>query len=131
MFIGPASLVLAPTDLSAFLGCRHRTGLDLAVAHGALAPPEWSDPLGQALAERGLAHEREYVAWLRREGLRVVDLAGRTDAEARTREALGQGVDVVCQGVLAHGGWRGHADSLRRVEAPSRLGAWSYQVFDT
>ena len=32
----PAGVVtLSPTDLSAFLGCRHRTGLDLAVALGA------------------------------------------------------------------------------------------------
>jgi hypothetical protein len=42
-------LILSPTDLSSFLACRHKTGLDLAVARGALAKPEWSDPVGSRL----------------------------------------------------------------------------------
>lgn len=33
-------LILAATDLSNFLACRHRTVLDFAVAHGRLASPD-------------------------------------------------------------------------------------------
>ena len=61
MFMRSGTLVLSPTDLSAFLGCRHRTGLDLAVAHGELEKPEWRDAMGEALRTRGLAHEQQYV----------------------------------------------------------------------
>ena len=145
MFLRSGSLVLSPTDLSAFLGCRHRTGLDLAVAHGALDRPEWRDAMGEALRARGLAHEQQYVDWLRGQGLAVLDLsngpdgaagtdaAPRTDADALalTRGAMQQGVPVIYQALLAGDGWRGYADILRRVETPSALGAWSYEVHDT
>src|SRR5688572_26136552 len=131
MFLRSGTLVLSPTDLSSFLGCRHRIGLDLAVAVGALGRPEWTDPLGHALRERGRAHEQHYVTWLRGEGLQVLDLAEHAEPEAGTREAMRQGVAVLYQAVLTGDGWRGHADILRRVERPSRLGAWSYEVHDT
>ncbi len=139
MFLRAAQLILSPTDLSAFLGCRHRTGLDLAVAHGTLAKPEWRDAMGEALAERGLAHERHYVDWLRAQGLDVLDLSAGPDAAFRTdadavalsRAAMQQGVPVIYQALLADDQWRGYADILRRVDTPSALGPWSYEVHDT
>jgi predicted RecB family nuclease len=133
MFLRASQLVLSPTDLAAFLACRHRTGLDLAVARGELAPPVWRDPLGQAFRDRGLAHERAYVASLRARGREVTDLADAPEGEreARTQEALRAGVPAVAQGVLAGDGWRGYADVLVRVDVPSALGSWSYEVHDT
>ena len=41
------------------------------------------------------------------------------------------GVDVIYQAVLLDGRRLGYADFLRRVETPSDLGAWSYEVWDT
>src|SRR6202040_2006052 len=35
------------------------------------------------------------------------------------------------QGAFLQGAWSGRADILRRVETPSALGAWSYEVIDT
>jgi predicted RecB family nuclease len=35
------------------------------------------------------------------------------------------------QGAFRLNGWVGRTDILRRVEAPSALGAWSYEVIDT
>ncbi|MEP7116058.1 MAG: TM0106 family RecB-like putative nuclease [Acidobacteriota bacterium] len=139
MFLRAPHLILSPTDLSAFLGCRHRTGLDLAVAHGLLAKPEWRDAMGDALRERGQVHEQLYVAWLRGQGLDVLDLAAGpdegfrrdVDALALTRVAMQQGVPVIYQALLEGAGWRGYADILRRVPTPSDLGAWSYEVHDT
>ncbi len=134
MFVHASHVVLSPTDLAGFLTCRHRTGLDLAAAQGDLALPEWRDPLGQALRERGRAHERAYVEWLRGQGMRVVDLSGvegARDVEALTLEAMRDGADVIAQAVLAGEGWRGYADVLRRVEGASAFGAWHYEVHDT
>ena len=133
MFLRASQLVLSPTDLAAFLTCRHRTGLDLAVARGELAAPDWRDPLGQAFRERGSQHERAYVDWLRRQGLDVLDLSDALDheREARTLEALHAGVPAVAQAALAADGWRGYADILLRVDVPSALGSWSYEVHDT
>ena len=41
------------------------------------------------------------------------------------------GVSVIVQVFLSHDGWGGRPDILRRVEAPSALGSWSYEVMDT
>ena len=126
-------LILSPTDLSSFLACRHKTGLDLAVARGALATPEWSDPVGQSLRERGLEHERHYLQWLSAGALQVADLSTLKGeaADAATRDAMSRGMDVIYQATLTGDGWRGYADVLVRVERASDLGAWSYEAHDT
>src|SRR5207245_1528913 len=41
------------------------------------------------------------------------------------------GADVIVQGALADGAWYGRPDVLERVDTPSALGAWSYEVTDT
>lgn len=139
-------LILSPTDLSSFLGCGHRTALDLAAARGALATPAWSDPLGQTLRDRGLEHERRYLAALRAEGRSVADLSELhgPEADEATRAAMADGVDVIYQASLSSEtegdgapqgagprGWRGRADVLVRVPRPSALGDWSYEAHDT
>jgi len=133
MRLHASRLVLSPTDLAAFLSCRHRTGLDLAVAQGELAPPAWRDPLGQAFRERGLAHERAYVEWLRGQGLQVADLSSvdPADAEVHTREAMRAGADAIYQAVLVGEGWRGYADVLCRVPGSSAGAGGVYEVHDT
>ena len=71
------TLVLAATDLSNFLGCPHRSGLDLAVAEGARqAPRGYVDASLAALQERGRAHERAYLEHLRGQGLNLVEISG-------------------------------------------------------
>ena len=124
-------LTLAPTDLAGFLGCRHRTGLDLAVAMGLLPRPQWVDPFAAMLRERGEAHERAFVDSLRAQQLTVRDLRGAPDAAVQTLDAMRAGVDVIAQARFDAGQWGGYADVLRRVEVPSALGAWSYEVWDT
>ena len=41
-----------------------------------------------------------------------------------------KGVDVIYQATFFDGRWRGHADFLFRVDTPSDLGDWSYEVAD-
>jgi len=124
-------ITLTPTDLSAFLACRHRTGLDLAVALGLLARPEWTDPFAILLRERGESHERAFGDSLRGEGLEVIDLRDADDRTAGTIEWMRRGAQVIVQGRLDEGQWTGYPDVLRRVERASAFGAWSYEVWDT
>ncbi len=56
------------------------------------------------------------------------DLAQRA---AATLEAMRSGASVIYQATFVDDGLLGHADFLRRVERPSALGAWSYEVVDT
>jgi len=62
MKLSGTTLELSATDLSNFLGCRHRTALDMGVAQGAREGPRtFVDPLLQILFDRGNEHERLYV----------------------------------------------------------------------
>jgi predicted RecB family nuclease len=129
----PSSLELSATDLSQFLGCRHRTALDLAVAQGRRKAPQWRDPVAEILQQRGLDHEYRYTQALAAQGLAIANLQEHSgeDAAARALEAMREGVDVLFQPALRDGRWFGRPDVLRRIETPSAFGAWSYEVFDT
>ena len=128
-------LRLSPSDLVGHLDCHHLTALDAAVARGEATKPKPWDPLLQILAERGLAHERALVDHLRQSGLAVAEIKGKPGIDqARmdaTLAAMRAGASVIVQGGFMRDGWVGRTDILKRVEAPSILGAWSYEVIDT
>ena len=132
MRIGSDGFELSASDLAAHLGCRHLTQLDRAVAAGARTPPRWRDPALEVLQERGLALEQAYLDHLRRQGRRIAEPGPDADGAAfeRTISAMRGGADVIYQATLGSGRWHGRADFLQRVEQPSRLGAWSYEVLD-
>jgi len=134
MHLQRSELILSATDLSNFLACRHRTGLDMAAAHGVKTRPHQDDPLLEILWQRGLDHEKWYVETLRTPETTVVDLGDIGDPVERveqTRDAMARGVDVIVQAGLSEMGWFGKPDVMRRVNRPSRLGAWSYEIADT
>jgi predicted RecB family nuclease len=132
------TLVLSPSDLTAHLACEQRTALDRLVALGALDRPVQDDPELEILRRRGDEHEHRELARLRAEGRAVVVIEGRGHtpealraAEAETLAAMRAGADVVFQATFFDGRWRGHADFLLKVDTPSDLGPWSYEVADT
>ena len=121
-------------DLVGHLACRHLTSLNLDVADGRRAAPTAWDPELKLLRERGLAHEEDYIRHLESEGRQITTIPGvglDAEAVAATEAAMQAGCDVIVQGALAHGNWGGRPDILSRVETPSRLGHWSYEVIDT
>jgi predicted RecB family nuclease len=133
-------IVVSATDLVGFLECDHLTTLELGrIDERWDRPPQRLDPEVVLLQERGDAHERAYLDRLRSEG-RSVHEVPRTDvwtpdqlraAEAETVEAMRRGVGVIYQATFFDGRWRGHADFLLRVDGPSLLGDWHYEVADT
>ena len=136
MRILDCQLVLSPSDLSNFLTCRHRAGLDLAAARGVIEKPRYEDPYAAMLRQHGDEHEHDYVDLLRAGGLVIVSAKPDSDTKAEestrlTLEAMRSGAQVIVQARLEGDQIAGYADVLRRVEAPSTLGAWSYEVQDT
>jgi predicted RecB family nuclease len=134
MYKTGGNLFLSAGDLVGHLNCRYLTSLDVKVANGELSKPKIWDPVLETLAERGALHERDYVDHLTAAGTVATLIEGvgvDATAVAATREALGRGDPVIVQAALQNGRWSGRTDVLRRVETPSRLGAWSYQVTDT
>ena len=127
-------ILLSASDLVGHLHCRHLTGLDIAVATGALEKPKVWDPLLQLLWERGARHELGFVEHLKSQSFSVTVIDGiGVDAEAVacTRDAMLAGDEVIVQGAFSANSWVGRTDILRRVETASDLGAWSYEVIDT
>jgi hypothetical protein len=128
------ALRFSATDLSNGLGCGHLSELDHQVTLGALVKPMYRDPVLEALWQQGLAHEGAYLANLRARGLEVVAVGvegGEQSAIEQTRQLMERGTQVIYQAHLADGAWGGRADFLMRVNAASKLGAYSYQVVDT
>ena len=127
-------LSLSATDLSNSAACRQLTGLDMSVALEGHKRPYRNDPLGDILAERGLAHEKAYAFHLKAQGRKVLDLSAIKDPAdaAATLEAMRAGHDVIVQGVLLSddGRWYGRPDVLLRTEERGTW-PWSYEAVDT
>ncbi|MBR1329877.1 TM0106 family RecB-like putative nuclease [Bradyrhizobium ottawaense] len=130
-----AAIVFSAGDLVGHLNCRYLTHLDLKVAKGELVKPRLrDDPALDALVERGKTHEQGFVDHLAKQGGSVAIIAGvgiDDTSVAQTRQAMARGDAVIVQAALQDGHWSGRADVLQRVETPSGLGVWSYEVTDT
>jgi hypothetical protein len=127
------SIRLSASDLSNHLDCAHITTLEYSVATGRITPPDWTNPDTAVLQQLGFEHERKYLEHLGACGRTIADLRSiqlARQAAEETNEAMKRGADVIAQAALASGRWFGRADVLRRVETPSNLGAWSYEVYD-
>ncbi|TCP96368.1 uncharacterized protein C8J46_10963 [Sphingomonas sp. PP-F2F-A104-K0414] len=127
-------LAFSSRDLTGHLSCAHLTTLELRVTDGTLKRPKPWDPSLEALWERGFRHERGYLDHLASSGLDAVVVPGvdvDDAAVAATLNAMADGVPIIVQAALRSGRWIGRADVLHRVEVPSALGPWSYEVHDT
>lgn len=124
--------LFSASDLVNFMGCAHATFLDLRNLDAPIAfPPE--DAQTKMLQEKGFEHERAYLERLRAEGRSVIEIDGADIVEKaeRTRAALAAGPDVIFQGAFLAGPWQGYSDFLLRIDTPSALGDYSYEVADT
>jgi len=146
-------LIFSASDLINHLECPHLTHLDIEVALGRLDLTETRSDTTELVAHKGDEHEQAYLAQLRSDGREIVEigaesavriknepgldgaasgLEGTRRGAQQTVEAMRAGAEVIYQGVLFDGVcWRGHSDFLRRVETPSALGSFSYEVADT
>ncbi len=128
------ALRLSATDLANHLACRHLTTLDRGTAEGRWKPPDFYRPEAEVLAQRGLEHERAYLAHLEQQGRSITRLDPGPDAKgalASTLMAMYAGADVIAQATLTNGRWFGRADVLLRTKRRSGLGDWSYEALDT
>ncbi len=124
----------AATDLVNFLECEHLTDLDLQHLETPLQKAV-DDEQAELIKNKGFAHEAAYVKRLREHHSSFIDIAAAGDSrEARheaTIKAMREGVQIIYQATFIDEQFLGYADFLRRVESPSDLGAYSYEVLDT
>lgn len=126
-------ILLSASDLMRFMGCTHATALDLAYMRGGGPVPRDDSDDAALLQKQGDAHEAAHLAKLKASGASVVEIARSdlADNARATRAALAGGPQIVFQGALLGDNWGGWTDFLERVERPSNLGPFSYEVTDT
>ncbi len=126
---------LSASDLMRFMGCRHASTLDLRYMEQRDIQPATEGDEAELLQRQGDQHELTYLAELKAKGRSVVEIPkdGLTleRSVALTADALRRAPDVVFQGALHGGAWGGYSDFLERVDRPSALGDFSYEVVDT
>ncbi len=124
---------LSARDLTNHLSCKHLTELNQALTKCEIKPPDWYDPDLEKIQQLGLRHEQSYIKYLIENGLQVAELREYDDTTAfnRTISAMKDGADIIVQAYLQYEIWNGRADILKKVDKPSNLGNWSYEVIDT
>jgi predicted RecB family nuclease len=129
------SSMFSATDIASFLACRHTATLVRAESKNEITKPFFKNQTIDLLRALGLEHEQGYLHKLTgADGLTITNVAASTswkDAVAETVQALRQGVDAVYQGTFVDAPWGGRSDFLVRVNTPSALGPWSYEVVET
>jgi uncharacterized protein len=133
------TIIVSATDLVGYLACDHLVTLELQAAAGERKRPIRNDPELDLIRRRGFEHEAAHLGALREAGRSIHEIETRDAttpaelraAEAETFAAMRAGRDVIFQATFFDGRWRGHADFLLRVDRPSLLGDWSYEVADT
>ncbi len=136
------TLIVSATDLVGYLACDHLATLELGRVQQLWDKPvRRDDPTIALIQEKGDLHEAAYLAALRADGLRVVEIETGDlwtpdqlrVAQSLTLDAMRDGADVIFQATFFDGRWRGHADFLfKRPDRPSPvLGSWSYDIGDT
>lgn len=120
-------------DIVGYLECRHLTSLSLKDLDSRL-PRASDDDSAKLVQDMGFAHEGAYLEALKATGLDVFEVKDDgtpQEQAAATCEAMRAGKAVIFQAVFLTNSLYGRADFLRRVEVPSALGTWSYEVVDT
>ena len=126
--------LFSASDLVNFAACRHLTHLDLVNLETPLPKAADTDEMA-LIQDKGFEHESRYLDVLKTQHADVVDLKqeGVSDEAAflNTRQAIHSGASVLFQATFLKAPWVGHADFLVRVDTPSMLGQFSYEVVDT
>ena len=128
-----SKIIFSPSDLANHISCKHLTNLNKKAVLGELKKPVYKNRVLDMLRERGLNFEQAYLNELRLAGKNIVEIQQEnTNAEQDTIAAMKAGVDVIYQARLVEQGeWGGWADFILKVDTPSDLGNWSYEVLDT
>lgn len=129
----PKGPTFSASDLLGFMACGHYTTLGLLNLETPIEKAQ-DDEQAQLIQDKGDEHERDYLRALEQSGVSVANIPQKVSLEERvsaTFSAMQSGADIVYQAAFSDGNLMGYADFLRRVETPSRLGNYSYEVIDT
>lgn len=130
-------LLFSASDIANFLECEHLTYLDrLNLDHPMEKTANSEDAV--LIQKKGLKHEADYLDQLKATYPKVVNVIERVGEASSlankvqaTIDAMKEGADIIFQATFLNQQFLGHADFLRKVNTPSLLGDYSYEVIDT
>ncbi|WP_346742456.1 TM0106 family RecB-like putative nuclease [Rhabdothermincola salaria] len=115
--------ILTPSRISAWLECSHAVTLERRVDNGEMTrPASGVGAFARLVADKGLAHETACLEHYRSVATSLLEIPGRRRGEsferwmARLGDPFVGGHEVTYQVPLAHGGVRGIADFVVRIE---------------
>jgi predicted RecB family nuclease len=129
-------LLFSPSDLVRYIQSPFASWMERLC----LEQPEYKtkkdpkDALLSYLAEKGLAHEAQYLQLLKASEKSVITIdEGLSNVEKAkaTIEAMKKGPDIIFQAYLLADNFHGLADFLIKTNSPSKLGNYSYEPWDT
>src|SRR5690606_24171398 len=125
-------IIFSASDLANHIHCKHLTNLNHHAVTGVLEKSITSNRSLSLLRERGEEFEQAILSEDENGGKTVVKVdQDRAGDYKHAVAAMKSGYDFLYQARLSIQNWQGWADFLRKVEAPSNLGDWSYEVIDT
>ncbi|MBI5429479.1 MAG: TM0106 family RecB-like putative nuclease [Nitrosomonadales bacterium] len=127
-------ILYSASDIVNYIECEHLTTLDLIDLETPLQKTNDSEQ-AQLIQAKGYAHEADFLEQLKARHSSLIDISevGGTLKQkvAATLQAMHDGYEIIFQATLQDDCLIGHADFLRKVLHPSKLGDWSYEVLDT
>lgn len=123
-------LVYSPTDLIRFMESPFASWMErLYLEDKNAATPDAKTDEATLVAATGDKHEADFLASLKAQGKKIVEIDKKDpEAEQKTTAALKTGAEIVYQGCLRLGSFRGFTDFLvRDAEAKEIL----YEIWDT
>ncbi|MBU1698614.1 MAG: TM0106 family RecB-like putative nuclease [Candidatus Eisenbacteria bacterium] len=127
-----ASIQFSPTDLTNYLQNPYITWMDrLYLEHPDRTQPDASADEAILIRKRGLEHERDFLAQLKAAQKDICEISTGADRVGETAAAMAEGRGIIYQAALSHEKLTGYADFLIKTGKPSKLGNYSYEVWDT
>jgi uncharacterized protein len=129
----------SPSDLTEFHDSPFGSWCKLcyAATDGAYPEPDPEDAFLKMLQQAGIEHENWLVNELREQGRQVVDVTELCPGKdflkqhETTVRLMQEGTEVIVQAALMDDEFAGFADFVVRIDKPSVLGDYSYEVWDT
>lgn len=128
-------IVFSPSDMSTFFKSPFAAWMErycFEKPHEKFEIEE--DPTMKLLAHKGNEFETSYFSELKKKYKKVIEIKRSKDfAESLqgTISAMKSGADIIYQAALGHEEFAGYADFLKKIDTPSKLGNYSYEIVDT
>ena len=133
MKIKKDKFLTSPSDLNNFVSCKYLIQNEIKFLKNEIRRNE--DSIDQKLwKEFGLKHEKRHSKLLMQKyknNISIKQDIDEKDRNSKTIEAIKKGYDLIYHAYLIDGDFRGEADFLIKSKNPSKLGDFSYEVYDT